>query len=165
MDGIDYNLDPDIIAKEGSLVAIQRKVVEYLRGIAEFAGVQRIFIEDQLDLVAEIDAALDDGNLSMCVSIGKAVDSAPTAPDVIVLDPCEIVIRCLENPSVNRNTGGTGITRNRAGELIARKLKLQRINNGSLTKARMENSQLPREMAEARGVIGRDVVFTLTTAI
>jgi hypothetical protein len=161
MDGIDYNLAPDIIATEGTLVAIQRKVVEYLRAVPELASVEQIFIEDQLDLAAEIDKALSSGLLSICVSIGKAVDSAPSAPGILALDPCEIVIRCIENPTINRAAGGTGLTRNRAGELIAKALKLQRINNGCLGRVRLENSSLPKDA----DVIGRDVTFILTAAI
>ena len=161
MDGVDYNLDPYIVAQEGTLVAIQRKVVHYLRGIAYLANIDQVFIEDQLDLSSEIDKALSTGLLSICVSIGKAVDSAPTAPGILVLDPCEIVIRCIENPTINRGAGGTGLTRNRAAEIIAKALKLQRINNGFLGRVRMDNSSLPKDA----DVIGRDITFTLSAAI
>lgn len=161
MEGIDYNLDADVIAKEGSLVAIQRKVVELLRAVPEIAALEQIFIEDSLDLSYEIDKALTSGLLSICVSIGKATDSAPTVPGVIMLDPCEITIRCIENPTVNRAAGGTGITRNRAAEIIAKALKLERINNGFLTKPRLTDSALPKDA----DVVGKDITFTLSAAI
>jgi len=161
MKDIDFNLDPDIVSTDGSFVAIQSKVVQYLRAIDEFSNVEQIFYEDSLELIAEIEKALSSGMLSMCVSIGKAIDDKPTVPGILALDPCEIIVRILENPTVNRGEGGTGLTVGRAGELVMRKLKLERINNGYLGKPRIDRANTP----DGSGMVGKDVTFTLSTAI
>lgn len=161
MQGISPNLNPDVVATDGVLVAIQQKIVEYLRAIQAFANVEHIFYEDSLTLAYEITKALGESSLSMCVSIGRAEDSVPDQPEMLVLDPCEIVIRVIENPTLNRGDGGTNITRNRAGEIIARTLKLEQVGDGFLTKARLLNTALPANAP----VVGRDIHFTLTATI
>ena len=161
MNGINPQLDENVIAKEGNFVAVQKKLVEYLRAIAAFHSVEQIFYEDKLDLVREIEKALSAGVLSMCASIGNADDALPDTAGLLLLDPMDVVVRILENPEINRSEQGTDISALRAAEIIAATLKLEQVGSGFLTKPRIRLAPVPKDAS----LVGREVWFTLTATI
>jgi hypothetical protein len=76
------------------------------------------------------------------------------------LDPLEVIIVVMEQPSLNRGYGGTGLTVNRAAELVACRLKGERIDNSFFVKA---DFRLPTE--DLGSVAARLVVLTISATI
>lgn len=161
MDNIDYNLSDDQVATIGILQAIGAKIVEYLRAIPELAVCKHIFTEDSKTLTQDIDLALRGTSpLSIMVALGEARDVAPGVPNVIRFDPMEVVILIMEQPTLNRGRGGTGLTVNRAAEIVACRLKGERIGDAFFTKA---DFRLPTE--DLGSVAARLVVLTISATI
>lgn len=161
MDGVDYNLDEDQIAANGILQAINAKVLDYLRAVPELAVVKHMFSEDSKTLKQDVEKALTGlSPISMMVAIGECKDAAPGVPGMIRFDPMEVIVVVMEQPTLNRGTGGTGLTVNRAAELVACRLKGERIGNAFFTKADFRLS------TEDMGTVAaRLVVFNISATI
>ena len=161
MDGIAYTLDPDLVAQNGTLQALMAKVIEYLRAVPEFGVIKHMFSEDSRTLSQDIDRALrGTAPISLVVSLGEARDACPGMPNVLRYDPLEVIVTVIEQPSMNRGKGGTGLTFNRAAELVACRLKGERIDNAFFTKADL---RVPGE--DLGTACGKNVVLTISTCI
>lgn len=161
MDGVDYNLDEDLIAANGILQAINAKVLDYVRAVPELAVIKHLFTEDSKTLKQDVEKATTGlAPISLMVGIGEAKDAAPGAPGHIRFDPMEVVVVVMEQPNLNRGTGGSGLTVNRAAELLACRLKGERIADAFFTKA---DFRLPTE--DMGTVAARLVVFTISATI
>lgn len=161
MDGVDFNLDPDAIAANGVLQAIGAKVLEYLRAVPEFAVIKHMFTEDSQTLSQDLDKALrGTAPISMMVALGEGKDAAPGSDKLIRLDPLEVVVLVFEQPNLNRGRGGSGLTVNRAAELVACRLKGERVDNAFFVKA---DFRLPTE--NLGSVAARLVVLTISATL
>lgn len=161
MTGVDPSLDPDQIASLGFLQAINAKVIEYLRAIPELAVIKLMFSEDSKTLEQDLDQALRGTTpMSIMVACGDAKDSAPGVPNMLRFDPLEIIIVCMEQPNLSRGNGGTGLTVNRVAELVAVRLKGERVDQAFFTKA---DFRLPTE--DLGTVAARSVVLTISATL
>ena len=161
MGGIDYNLDADLIATVGYLQAINAKVLDYLRAVPEFAVIKHMFSEDSKMLKQELDKALTGtAPISMMVAIGECKDAAIGVANQIRFDPMEVIVVVMEQPNLNRGSGGTGLTVNRAAELVAMRLKGERLDDAFFTKA---DFRLPTE--DLGSVAARLVVLTISATL
>ena len=161
MDGVAYTLDPDLVAQIGTLQALSAKVIDYLRAIPQLNVIKLIFSEDSRTLEQDINQAVKGSSpISLLVSIGDCTDSASGLPGVIRFDPMDVIITVIEQPALNRGRGGTGLTINRAAEIIGCKLKGERIESAFFTKANI------RAQAEELGTaVAKNVVLTISTSI
>ena len=161
MEGVDYKLDEDQIAANGYLQAINAKVLDYLRAVPELAVIKHMFTEDSKTLKQEIDKATSGlAPISCMTAIGKCEDAAPGVPGCICFNPMEVIVVVMEQPNLNRGNGGTGLTVNRAAELIACRLKGERIGDAFFAKA---DFRLPSE--DMGSVAARLVVFTISATL
>ncbi len=161
MEGVDYNLDDDLVSSIGFLQAMNQKVLDYLHAIPELAVIKHMFSEDSKTLKQEIDKALTGtAPISVMVAIGECKDTAPGVPNQIRFDPMEIIIVVMEQPNLNRGRDGTGLTVNRAAELVACRMKGERIGDAFFTKA---DFRLPTE--DLGSVAARLVVLTISATI
>ena len=161
MDGIAYTLDPDLVAQNGTLQAICSKVIDYLQAVPQLAVIKNIFSEDSKTLEQDINRALRGTSpISLVVSLGDCKDSASGLPNVIRYDPVEIIVTVIEQPTLNRGRGGSGLTINRAAEIVACKLKGERIENAFFTKADL------RAQSEDLGTaVAKNVVLTISASV
>ena len=161
MEGVAYTLDPDVIAQIGTLQALCAKVLDYLKAVPEFAPVKHMFSEDSKTLEQDIDRALrGSAPISFIVSLGDCRDAASGLPGVIRFDPLEVIVTVIEQPTLNRGRGGSGLTVNRAAELVGCRLKGERIENAFFTKA---DIRIPSE--DLGSAIGKNVVLTISTTV
>jgi hypothetical protein len=161
MNGISPDLDPDIIAKEGTFYAIQSKVLEYLRALPLFASVPLMFIEDAKTIDNDLKKAMTGLEpMSICVALADWQDTSDGVPGRLEIDGLVIVITVFENPIISRKVGGINVTLNRALECIACNLKCERIQNGYLTKPRTQGA------AEVAGKsLSKSLTFRLAVTV
>lgn len=132
-------LDPNVVAEEGTLVAIQRKVLDCIRAITALSRVTDIWCEDDKTLDEQLRQALVEAKpLSIMVSLGPMRDTASGVPGRLELDALEVIITLYENPLFNRTPRGTNLTINRALEIVATRLKCQPIAASFLNSPRVE---------------------------
>lgn len=161
MTGISPIVDPDLAAANGYLQAICLKVVEYLRAIPELAPCQHIFTEDSRDLEQDLDRALRGTEpLSMMVGLGEAKDAAAGVPGMMRFDPLEIIVIVFEQPSLNRGSGGSGLTVNRAAELVATRLKGELLDQSFIFKADLRTTT-----EDLGSVASRTIVLTTSATL
>lgn len=157
-DPISPILDSDLVATEGNLYAIQAKVLEYLNEIEVFQPVELKFMEDSKTIEDDINKALGQLGMAMMVSIGGSDDKASSVPGLIILDPLDIIISVFENPTLNR---ATGITCNRAIEIIAVTLKLKQVGSGFLTRPKLRLV----DDDSMKGIIAKAVTFRMSATL
>lgn len=146
MTNVSPNLDPDIVARDGELVAVQHKVIEYLRELPILAPIKLMFIEDSMTLEDDLNKAMTGIEpMSIGVSIGDWTDSAAGTPGRLELDNLQILITVFENPILSRKTGGINLTLNRVILSIATALKCRMVQNSYLDKPRIQG---PAEVAK-----------------
>jgi len=156
MSTVTHTLDTDIVASDGVFAAVMLKALDYLRAEDALAPVRHMFTEDSGTLAADLDRALTGTEpISIMASIGEASDAAPGVPNVIHLDPVEVVLTVIERPQL-RN----GLTCNRVCELVARTLKCARIDNAFLASPAFRTPAL--EFGEA---VAKSIVFRLSAVI
>ena len=152
-------LDSDLVAREGTLFAIQAKVLEFLNAIELLNPITLKFMEDSKTIDNDINRALGELGLSLMVSIGGADDKGASVPGILMLDPLDIIISVFENPTLNRGAGG--ITCNRAVEIIATNLKLKQVGSGFLTRPKLRLV----DDDSLKGIVAKSVTFRMTAII
>lgn len=162
LDGIDPALDETLVAREGTLRAIQQKVADYLTAVPDFAVLHSdILIEDVETLPKHLDDALTGiSPLLLLVRLVSAEDKAKGQPGVLHFDPLTLAVRILENPKTNRGAAGTNITRTKAAEMVALALKLRRVGHSHLALSALDESDPGEDFRN--DVLAIDVTFTLS---
>jgi hypothetical protein len=157
MNPVNPQLDPALIQKIGVVHAVTEKVQEYLRAVPQISTVVKlIFDEDSLTIVQQLQEALKGtAKLSIMVGTGDATDDAEGVNDLIVFRDLKIQVLCIEQPNLNRGTGGTNVTVNRLSEMVACTLKGKQIGNFFVTKV---DFQIPKQLGGT--VAARLVVLT-----
>jgi len=154
-------LDPDVIAQDGYLVAIQRKVLDCLRALPPLSRVGDMWCEDDKTLDEELRKALVEAKpFSIMVSLGRMRDTASGVPGRLELDALEILITLYENPLFNRAPSGTNLTINKAIEIVATSLKCQPIGASFLNSPRVETPG--RAIGDT---LAKSVVFSLAATV
>jgi hypothetical protein len=104
---------------QGRLWSLQEQVKAKLEADATLSGIS-IITENQMDIEAEIEAAVTTGK-GMCavVMTPAAASSNPNLPGPH-FDDVTVVVRIMENTVLNRGSSGTRKPCSHAAELVAR---------------------------------------------
>jgi hypothetical protein len=147
------DLDPTVIATEGSLEALQVGIVRMLQSDTALAAA-KILHEDEGEIENKIESSLSEQGLILLVMAPEGRSDSPDAA-CIILDELKVVVRIIEIPLINRDGAGTRIPINRAVELVARSLHQRVIGGHTLVFERFE----PDRQAETPT---KDVTFSTT---
>ena len=161
-------IDVDIVRTEGTLVAIQRHTETLLRSLPEFSGCA-VYIEDSKTIEDDLNNALASVAMSLLVTLGDAQSKPGGHPGAVVLDGLEVIVTIIERPTLNRGTGGSGVTANRAREIVAKELKGVRLED--LLSIHQWSAAYDRPVfrtpanAQWEGCVVRSVVFRITAVL
>ena len=154
-------LDADIVATEGTLVAVQRKVLDFLRALSVLAPIRHMFHEDAQTIDDDLNKAMTGVEpLSIMVELGAWADESPGVPGRLDLSGLQVMLTVFENPLLSRGANGTGLTLNRVIETIATTLKCQPIGFSYLDKPRVTAPTAPSGES-----LVKTLVFTLSVSM
>lgn len=158
---VSSELDANIVSTEGTLVAVQRKVLDLLHAMPFLSPIKHMFCEDAQTIDDDLNKAMTGVEaLSIMVELGAWADESPGVPGRLDLSGLQVMVTVFENPLLSRGANASGLTLNRVIEAIATTLKCQPIAFSYLDKPRV---QAP---AAASGEsLVKQLVFTLSVSM